>query len=67
MLNADIEACEEVGGSRRGGRGNKKILSGNCNYKYTILSDIVKNKKGGRCSSRGVYMRNIADIIPKWE
>ena len=45
--------------------GNKKILSGNCNYKYTILSDIVKDKKGGRCSFRGMYMRNIVDIT-KW-
>ena len=37
MLNADIEACEEVGEGRAGG--NKKILSGN--YRHTILSDIV--------------------------
>ena len=34
------------------------------NYRHTILSDIVKNKKGGRCLFRGVYMRNIVDIIP---
>ena len=60
MLNADIEACEEVGEGRVG---NKKILSGNCNYRHTILSGIVGNNKGG-CSFRGVYMRNIADIIP---
>ena len=25
MLNADIEACEEVGGSRRGGRGRSIV------------------------------------------
>jgi len=51
MLNADIEACEEVGGRRAG---NKKILSGNCNYRHTILSGIVGNNEG-------VYMRNIVD------
>ena len=45
--------------------GNKKILSGNCNYRHTILSGIVGNNKGGRCSSRGVYIGNTSDILPK--
>ena len=44
MLNADIEACEEVGEGRAGE--NKKILSGNCNYRHTILSGVVGNNEG---------------------
>ena len=43
--------------------GNKKILSGNCNYRHTILSGIVGNNKGDGVRSEGVYMRNIVDII----
>ena len=50
MLNADIEACEEVGEGRVG---NKKILSGNCNYRHTILSGIVGNNKGVVFVQRG--------------
>ena len=48
-----------------GRAGNKKILSGNCNYRHTILSGIVGNNKGDGVRSEGVYIGNTSDILPK--
>jgi len=58
MLNADIEACEEVRGSRRGGRGIKRFKVATATISIRFYQVLLEIMRGCICAILWI------DIIP---